>query len=253
MNKIFVSSLIFSLNSFNEKKAYVEKYGLKNMEFFIEFFEENSIENLEKFLSLNFVNKSFHGPHNFFNLACENEFWNENKVQFENAILFCKKYKGEYIVLHTNEKVENCFVTKEIIEKRILELVSFSKQQNVKIAVENTGIHENMIYGEKEYIDLIKRLELFSVLDIGHALINNWNLEHVISSLKTHIISYHLSNNFGKEDSHNCIFNGIFNIQEVLQLIKKHTPFSNIVLEYSETVNKEDILKTINFIKAENE
>ena len=121
------------------------------------------------------------------------EKWKEALEDFEKAIDITRKYRGEFLVLHTNEVLEEK-VDKNIIERRIEEIVKKAEEKSVKIAVENVGISKNMLYNQEEYIELIKKYKFYSLIDIGHASLNNWNVENLIGALKDEIMGYHLHN-----------------------------------------------------------
>lgn len=80
---------------------------------------------------------------------------------------------------------------KGILEKRIQKLIKLGKEKEVKVVIENVGIGKNILYNQEEYIELIKKYNFDSLIDIGHAIANNWDLDKVITELKENIIAYH--------------------------------------------------------------
>ena len=79
---------------------------------------------------------------------------------------------------------------------------------------------------------MAKSIDNTILIDIGHAFANGWNLERVIKELKDKIVSYHLHNNNGINDSHDLITNGKLNMDEFMKLYKEYTPKADLVIEY---------------------
>ena len=176
------------------------------------------------------------------------EKWKEALEDFEKAIDIAQKYSGEFLVLHTNEVLEEK-IDKNTIERRIKEIVKKAEEKSLKIAVENVGIRKNMLYNQEEYVELIKKYKFYSLIDIGHALLNNWNMEELIEVLKEDIIGYHLHNNDGERDIHQSIFNGKFDFKEIIKHVYEKTPDANLVLEYSAVTPKNELLEDLNILR----
>lgn len=249
MNKIYVSDLICANDSYEETMNFLERNKIKNIEFFIEPYDEKHSKKLNKILeNYPIESLSFHGPYRYFKLTVPEEKWKEALKNFEKAIDITQKYGGEFLVLHTNEALEE-EIDKNIIERRIEEIVKKAEEKSVKIAVENVGIRKNMLYNQQEYIELIKKYKFYSLIDTGHALLNNWNMESLIEALKEDIIGYHLHNNDGERDAHQSIFNGKFDFKEIMKYVYEKTPDANFVLEYSAVTSKNELLEDLKLIK----
>ena len=140
MNRIYISDLICASDSYEETINFLEENKIKNIEFFIEPYDEKHSKKLNKILeNYSIENLSFHGPYRYFKLTVPEEKWKEAFEDFEKAIDITRRYRGEFLVLHTNEVLEEK-VDKNIIERRIEEIVKKAKEKSVKIAVENVGI-----------------------------------------------------------------------------------------------------------------
>lgn len=83
------------------------------------------------------------------------------------------------------------------------------------------------------------------MIDIGHAIANNWDLDKVITELKENIIAYHFHNNDGEKDLHKSIYDGKADYERIISLVKENTSEANIVLEYSAATPKREILETL--------
>lgn len=252
MNKIYVSDLICASGNYEDTINFFEENTIKNIEFFIESSDKKHTEKLNKILeNYSVENISFHGPYRYFKLTVPEKNWGEILEDFKKAIDITKKYKGEFLVLHTNEVLENT-INKNIVEKRIEEIVKIAEEKSVKIVVENVGIGKNMLYNQEEYIKLIKKYGFYSLIDIGHALLNNWDIKILIEILKDDIIGYHLHNNDGEKDTHQSIFNGKFDFKEIMKNIYEKTPDANLVLEYSAVTPKNELLEDLKILSSFN-
>ncbi|MBM6690550.1 sugar phosphate isomerase/epimerase [Fusobacterium mortiferum] len=250
MNNIFVSDLICANNSIEESKKFFIENNIKNIEFFIENQDIEHSKKLESLLEgLELEKISFHASYRYFLLTCSEEKWSLMEQDFKKSIEICKKYHGDFLVLHTNEGINNIYLDKKILEERILKLVKLGKDNGIKIVIENVGVGENMLYNQEEYIKLIQKYNFYSLIDIGHAIANKWSIPHIITELKENILAYHFHNNNGESDLHNPIKDGIANFEEIMLLVKEYTPRANIVLEYSAITPKKEILNTLNILK----
>lgn len=219
------------------EKIEDEKVGIELFpEWQSEIFEEVLRGNLEKFKSYNI---SLHGPYykTEHSEKCGTEGYDRAIDYFTRTLQLSKDLKSEYIVYHHN----NCKITnkdkREIIKvssENLLELNKLSKEYDANIIVENAGVkfNDNMLFDEDEFIDMAKSIDNTILIDIGHAFANGWNLERVIKELKDKIVSYHLHNNNGINDSHDLITNGKLNMDEFMKLYKEYTPKADLVIEY---------------------
>lgn len=244
-DNIFISDLIFYNNTKEETLNFIETHNLKNLEFFL---EPRDFNHTEKF---NFIiknteleNISFHGPYRYFNIDCSDILWEELKLNFVEALICCKKNNGEFLVLHTNEAKRKDSSKKEI-EKKLNELLLLAKEIGVQILVENVGVGRNMIYSQKEFEKLILQNNLKALIDIGHLLANNWDLNEILKNLKDHIMAYHIHSNDGKQDLHQSIFNETFDGEKILKTILSETPNAKLVFEYSPITDKKILLEDL--------
>ncbi len=245
MNKIAVSDLIFFNDTKEDILNFLEENDINNLEFFLEFDDPTQSEKVDYILRYKELSSiSFHGPYRYFNLDCEPSTWVETKDKFVEAIYYTKKYKGDFLVLHTNEAIKPTS-NKEDIEGYLDELIEISKKENINLLLENVGVGKNMIYSEEDFIQLVQRKNLNVLIDIGHLLANKWSLENVLLTLKDNIKAFHLHNNDGEQDLHYSFFNGYFNGEEIAKLIKKITPTATLVLEYSPLTPKEELLNDL--------
>ena len=87
MNRIYISDLICASDSYEETINFLEENKIKNIEFFIEPYDEKHSKKLNKILENYSIEKlSFHGPYRYFKLTVPEEKWKEALEDFEKAI-----------------------------------------------------------------------------------------------------------------------------------------------------------------------
>lgn len=236
-NLIHISDLILYEKNYEEIMSFLTTNKIKNLELFIEPLDAKYNEKMLRILeSYNFSSISFHGPFRKCNLAeLTKEAWEKTLYSYEESLKIIEKYKPAFLVLHTNEGVPGKIIDDDLkrkIEEKIDYLVKLGKKYNINIVIENVGIRENMIFSQEEYEDLILKNNYKCLIDIGHAFLNEWDIESCISKLKDHILGFHFHNNDGIYDSHETVFNGVIDYKKIVEYVKKYTPTAKIVLEY---------------------
>lgn len=200
---------------------------------------------------------SFHSPYyrSEYSAAAGSEAYAETMRYVEKTLEYCRRLKGKYLVFHHN----NCRVNEEHKMEMIKnscenfrEIEGRYAKYNIPVFVENAGVIDrgNMLFNEKEFVDLCKRENYRVLVDIGHAHANGWNLTYVIEALKDHIEAYHIHNNDGIHDDHKRIMDGTLDFEKFAEDYKKFTPDAEIVVEYSMDVadDEEGIQRDIEFI-----
>jgi len=156
-----------------------------------------------------------------------------------------KEFDAHSIVMHTNQ-VSFRPEEKPLLQNRsvstLLEIGHLAAEQGVNLLIENVGeaIFDSLLFDEDEFIHLFDMLHPSSgcLIDIGHAMINDWDFEKVIRGLRHKIRSYHLHNNDGHADIHRPLFeNGMkydrLRLRELLAWADRYTPEADWVLEYA--------------------
>lgn len=190
---------------------------------------------------------TFHGPYMEVEATSELES-EEHKMMikaYEESFRIYHEFHAGSIVMHTNQRgfteEERPVFRKNAIET-IKEIALMAEKEKVNLLVENVGetVCGNMLFGEEEFIELFEQLpdSTGCLIDIGHAIINQWDLEHVISSLKHKIRSYHLHSNDGKADIHRPLFEKgrqlpPDKLKALIDCIERNTPDADWILEYA--------------------
>lgn len=255
MNNIHISDLIFYEKTKEEIIDFLNQNHIRKMELFI---EPLAIEYTEKMIYIlenyKFESISFHGPFRKCNLAVmTDEEWKKTLVSYEESFKIAAKYNPKFMVLHSNEWIPNDEITlelKEKILKKIDTLVELGKKYSIEVVVENVGVKRTLVYSQDEYENIILKNNYKSLIDIGHAYVNSWDIEGLIKRLKENILGYHFHNNDGNSDQHQPISKGKINYFEILKIIEKYTPDATIVLEYDFSEDENEVLKDSKRLEA---
>lgn len=249
--KIFISSLIFQNNNYGEIKKFIEHNNIKNMEFILEPDNASDFEKTLKLLdTIEFEEVAFHGPYKTCILSdSDEENWQKALETYIQCFEIVKRYNGSYIILHTSEyHEENSDIA--LIKAKIIKLVELGKKYGVKVILENVGLKEEAIFSEKKYFKFLKDEKYQTVLDIGHAEINGWNIFDIMKENSDSIFAYHLHTNDGELDLHQSIRKNDFNINKFLDILKRGIRVNRLVLEYSPSVEKKTLISDFNFLNT---
>ncbi|MBR5257498.1 MAG: TIM barrel protein, partial [Clostridia bacterium] len=89
-------------------------------------------------------------------------------------------------------------------------LAEMAEKAGVNLLIENVGepAHQNVLYDQQTFIELFEHLpeSAGALIDIGHAMVNNWDIHAVIDALGPRICGYHIHNNDGTRDQHLPLF-----------------------------------------------
>src|SRR5699024_8458152 len=185
---ILLSTNAFIKTGFNPLKELLSNYG--TFKFGLELFPNFENENFEKeLLEIRDIIKdrplSMHGPYFKVEHTAEKgtESYDYAMEQIEQTLRVCEDLNINQLVIHHNNK---------------------------KIKDENACVYdkENVLFNEKEFIEMCKEEGNNVLIDIGHVNANKWSLENIITSLKNQITHYHLHNNSAGRDDHNRIHDG---------------------------------------------
>lgn len=240
---ILLSTNAFIKTGFNPLKELLSNYG--TFQFGLELFPNFENENFEKeLLEIRDIIKdrplSMHGPYFKVEHTAEKgtESYDYAMEQIEQTLRVCEDLNINHLVFHHNNKKindENKLKSLSESKKNLQELNEICKKSNVEILVENAGVYdkENVLFNEKEFIEMCKEEGNNVLIDIGHVNANKWSLENIITSLKNQITHYHLHNNSAGRDDHNRIHDGSLDFERFISLYNTHTPNATLVLEYN--------------------
>ncbi|MFA5480080.1 MAG: sugar phosphate isomerase/epimerase [Candidatus Muiribacteriota bacterium] len=187
----------------------------------------------------NFKGKiSMHGP--FYNMDFTSPdilIQNVVKKQFKKVFDFAHSINAENVVIHStfNPNIGHESYIKLFIENSVLFLSSFAKSTKYKGNI----LIENIWDETPDYIiEIIDRLEneniknVKFITDIGHInIFSKISAAEWIFKVRNHCSYFHFSNNFGKIDEHNDLFNGTVNFESVVKTIMDNIKNPVITLE----------------------
>lgn len=251
MGNISISNLPYIDGNADEILDFTtENIGI---ELFIEPLVDKYERNIEKLLcKLNTKDLSLHCPYKLVNEAApkDSDLWEKTLNAFKYTVNLCTKYNCKYMVVHTNEHVNDRTEAEKFARENLNTIINLISRSNIIPAIENVGIGFDSIFTIDKYIELFNEYDnIKAVIDVGHAFANSWDMEKLIHSLKDKIISYHLHDNYGTSDLHLPIGEGKLNWNEFFKLYNKYTPKAKLVLEYKIGTKRDIINKGIKCVE----
>lgn len=180
--------------------------------------------------------------------------WDQLMEWWKRSFAICRQLHARSIVLHTHQHSGFGPETAEALRGYALNNIQtigrMAAEQGVRLTVENVGLWNNqsLLFDEEQFLRLFDELpqEVGALIDLGHALINRWNLERVVSTLGKRIFAFHLHNNDGDADTHRPLFEegGWYKpeqVEDFLRLTNRFCPDAEWILEYAsgEHINRE--------------
>lgn len=180
--------------------------------------------------------------------------WKRLMAWWERSFAIYHQLHAHSIVMHTHQRSgfgpEETEALRGCALSNIQTIGRMAAEQGVRLTVENVGLWNNqsLLFDEEQFLRLFKELpqEVGALIDLGHALINRWNLERVVSTLGKRIFAFHLHNNDGDADTHRPLFEegGWYKpeqVEDFLRLTNRFCPDAEWILEYAsgEHINRE--------------
>ena len=180
--------------------------------------------------------------------------WQKLMDWWKRSFELYHRLQARSIVMHTHQisgfAKEDAEKLRGYALSNIQEISRQALAQGVRLTVENVGLSNNqsLLFDEEQFLRLFEELpqEVGALIDLGHALINRWNLERVVSTLGKRIFAFHLHNNDGDADTHRPLFEegGWYKpeqVEEFLRLTNRFCPEAEWILEYTsgEHINRE--------------
>ena len=264
MRKCYISTILNGNDNYQliseTIKILKNKIGVEYFTFEINDLEEKKLKSLYQVFGA--LPSTFHSPMRKAEpTAVKFSFEYQKLIEnWERTLKLCGEFGSSSIVFHSN----NCFIeeadrlSKQANAKEnCLLLNQMCKTYGVTLLVETLGLPTQgaPIFNNREYIDFIIDYNLSALIDIGHMNLNGYDYEYTIKNLNRRILSYHLHNNNGIDDTHQTIDNGTFDYNIFIDLYKKYTPQADLVFEYIEIPNlsanklAEDINYLLNQLK----
>jgi hypothetical protein len=176
------------------------------------------------------------------NATPENDYFFEG---YRQAFGIYRAFNAHSIVAHTNQYAFDPSAKEFMLSRSLVtmkKLSAMAKEAEANLLFENVGerMHGNLLYDQKLFIDLFSRLpeNVGALIDIGHAMLNDWDIFSVIDALGSRIRGYHIHNNDGTKDAHLPLFTeGLkydqAKMKKLLKFMEQKTPNSEWILEYA--------------------
>lgn len=196
-----------------------------------------------------------HGPYQNIDLSSPDTDYPAVRGIYEWTFRLCKKYNAAHCVCHPYAyRPRGGMSAGEIAEReqlcleRVVDLHHLAKQYGVEMLVENM-FHKDGLLDQAGFERLFLPVkELNFLMDVGHAHIQNWDMDAMFANLGSRIKGYHINDNFGDADSHLMAFEGSYDWEKFFLNYKKYTPDATLVCEYiSGTV--EEIVTSVERIR----
>lgn len=260
---IYVSSLLYGMDKMEECAQFIQNHSEYQKDLGVELIafthDEKYKKRLERLLNSLSCPISFHGPYIGVEAASKKG-TPENEWLFESynyVFNLAKQHHVKHVVFHYTQKGFSKDTIKEAKEQsldNISCLIKLAQKYDVNMLIENIAFIKDTIplYGNEEYKELFNNLpEAESIIDIGHANVNNTDLADLLNHIGPKVKAYHLHNNDGIHDSHDRVRDGNFDMGKFADIYRKFTPGADLVLEYEPHTNTSpgQLLDDIDYIR----
>ena len=180
-----------------------------------------------------------HGPYQNIDLSSPDIDYPSVRGIYEWTFRLCQKYHVTHCVCHPyayrprgemsaeeiHQREHNCL-------ERVIDLNNLAKQYGVEMLVENM-FHKDGLLDQTGFERLFLPIEeLNFLMDVGHAHIQEWDMDAMFANLGSRIKGYHINDNFGDADSHLMAFEGSYDWKKFFINYEKYTPDATLVCEY---------------------
>jgi sugar phosphate isomerase/epimerase len=151
----------------------------------------------------------------------------------------CAGFSVPILVIHGISKSEYDYTNDQvqIVRDHLGELSEYGRQLGVAIALENlrnSGKENEISWNLQDHVKNFSGLGLKYCLDIGHAALNKADIYKEIDAAGSDLVTFHIHNNNGKEDSHNLPDDGLIDWPAVYAYIRKKGFGGQFVLELND-------------------
>lgn len=214
-----------------------------------------SVADVKKQLQeLNLSVHSTHGPfRHFHNRLPAEEFTKLRQDLWRKTIEQCAEIESPIMVAHGLDRREYNYTKDqvELVKESLADLCEYGRRLGVMIALENIQAGEDN--PEELGTNIINHIKhfpgigLYYCLDIGHAVLNGVDIIDEIKAAGDRLVSLHIHNNNGVDDSHVIPSNGIIDWPYIYRELRTTYGYSGkFVLE---VYGDKDATKTMDSIK----
>lgn len=188
---------------------------------------------------------TFHGAFMNLDFTAEegSDAFNHTVQVYKDTFELSRIFDAKSIVYHTHRgkvadadrkvRMERAYRTMNVIG-------DLAEEAGQLLLVENVGVTTsgNVLFDEDDFIEIFKNINPATgcLIDVGHAMINRWDINRVIRALGDRIKGYHLHNNPGNKDSHRPLFEegNIYNKAQVIDMLncmEEYSPKADWIIE----------------------
>lgn len=203
---------------------------------------------------------SIHGPMtvaNFTDDLPEEKIFEEMKKPFD----LYHRCGGSFYVLHTHggSCVAPDATEAELAEKRaiaterIARFHEICRAEGVELMIENIGktAAGKTVFDETAFLELFRQLpELKCLLDVGHAVLGDYDIGRVQKTLGHQLAAYHIHDNRGTTDDHLRIREGIIDWNAWKTHFHQYTPGAEVVLEYNDLADEAGYRQDVDWLRS---
>lgn len=180
-----------------------------------------------------------HGPYQNIDLSAPDLDYPAVRGIYEWTFRLCQRHHATHCVCHPYAYTPRGKMAEterarreELCLERVRELNALANHYGVSLLVENM-FHKDGLLDQAGFERLfLPAQELNFLIDVGHAHIQNWDMDAMFEKLGSRIHGYHVNDNFGDADSHLMAFKGSYDWEKFFTNYKKYTPDATLVCEY---------------------
>lgn len=153
------------------------------------------------------------------------------------------RFNSQFYVLHTHTNLAiSAEASKEELQQkrersveRISRFDELCRREGVQLVIENIGKRADGItmFEEDAFLDLFhQNAHLRCLLDLGHAILGDYDISRIQSQLQDRLIAYHVHDNRGSRDDHLRMRDGVIDWNAWVLNCRANTPNAEVVFEY---------------------
>ena len=267
--KIGVSTLPFLTMPIDKAVEFIISLDVTIIELFMDVpyahpynLNKKIINNLNKLKDMYNISYFIHPPCYDLNPATLNKSLQKEIItQYVYSIKLAEELEARGMVVHSGHLSLPEANREEVINSSINFIKNLTEEaykRGVKLLIENTGYGINSLFkNHLDFFEYLKRLEtdhpIYSVLDVGHAYLQGFDLIEAVKSLKKMIAHVHLHDNKGIADEHLPLGKGVIPLVPFIKTLKKEVnPATTMIIEIApnpvEKVLK-NLKNSIRFVK----
>jgi sugar phosphate isomerase/epimerase len=181
---------------------------------------------------------SVHGPfRNFGRYSDKEQFTAYRQSLWRKTIDDCSDLGVPIMVVHGLDRNEYNYSNDEVEKVRdsLADLVDYGRPRGVMIALENiaggTGTHDEIRCRLEDHVRNYAGIGLKYCLDIGHTLLNGADLYREIDAVGKDLVTLHIHNNDGMQDSHELPDQGVIDWPAVYAYLRDGRYDGEFVME----------------------